>query len=201
MTKNISTWVIPISISLLLHLVLLQLFFLQKPTSLPVLKSEILTVELQTRQIQQAVAKPRKQIQIKQKITEPVVQQPVVTNTSSEKPVTAKESAETPSSTTQNSETEVQPLSKLTRPPSFLTKIEPVYPATEQHSGSQAYVLAEITLDAEGKVLDIKITKSAGKYFDNAVIDAIKQSVFAPGYIDKQAVAVKVLIPFRFKLK
>jgi len=61
--------------------------------------------------------------------------------------------------------------------------------------------LAEITLDANGKLLEIKILKSAGSYFDNAVIEAIKQSTFTPGYIEKQAVAVRVLVPFRFKLK
>lgn len=94
-----------------------------------------------------------------------------------------------------------QPISKLSKPPAFLHKIEPVYPAAEQRSGSQAYVLAEITLDATGKMLNINIIKSAGSYFDNAVIEAIKQSSFTPGYIDKEPVAVKVLLPFRFKLR
>ncbi len=201
MTKNISTWVIPISFSMLLHIVLVQIFLNKKSGTRVIIKPEVLTVELQSVRIPQAVAKPRKPIQIKEKTKVPVEKQAIVSTSISEKPVETKVQTETPSVVKNNSAIDVQPLSKLTRPPSFINKIEPVYPASEQRSGSQAYVLAEITLDAEGKVLNIKITKSAGMYFDNAVIAAIKQSVFAPGYVETQAVAVKVLIPFRFKLK
>jgi TonB family protein len=201
MKKNISTWVIPISVSLLLHIVMLLIFSNQKSGTQALIKSAILTVELQSTQIPQAVAKPRKQILLKEKIKEPIEQQAIVKNSISNESVKSEVQTETAPSTTNNSPTNLQPFSKLTRPPAFLNKIEPVYPASEQRSGSQAYVLAEITLNGEGKVLNIKIAKSAGMYFDNAVIEAIQHSSFAPGYIEKQAVAVKVLVPFRFKLK
>jgi protein TonB len=94
----------------------------------------------------------------------------------------------------------IYPLSKLTRPPSFLRKIEPDYPAAERRAGSQASVLAEVTIDDKGNVLGVRIVKSAGKFFDDAVMDALKKSMFVPGYIDKEAVAVRVLVPFRFNL-
>jgi outer membrane biosynthesis protein TonB len=41
---------------------------------------------------------------------------------------------------------------------------------------------------------------SAGKNFDEAVMEALKKSMFVPGYIDREAVAVRVLVPFRFNL-
>jgi protein TonB len=114
------------------------------------------------------------------------------------------ETAEAPSTPQQENisgASTVQPLSKLTRPPAFLRRIEPVYPTAEQRAGSQAYVLAEVTIDEQGKVLEVKIMKSAGSAFDNAVTEALKKSIFVPGYIGKDAVAVRVLVPFRFNLK
>jgi periplasmic protein TonB len=99
------------------------------------------------------------------------------------------------------SEFAVQPLSKVTSPPAFLQKIEPVYPGSEQRAGSQANVLVEVTIDTKGKVVSMRVVKSAGINFDTAVIDALKKSVFAPAYIDKEPVAVRVLVPFRFNLK
>lgn len=95
---------------------------------------------------------------------------------------------------------EIQPLSRLTRLPGFLRKIEAVYPASERRAGIQANVLAEVTIDVQGRVQDVRIIKSAGSAFDIAVIEALKKSIFTPGYIDDQAVPVHFQVPFRFNL-
>ena len=71
----------------------------------------------------------------------------------------------------------------------------------ERRAGSQAQVIAEVTIDESGRVKNIKIVKSAGTDFDNAVIEALNKSMFTPGFINREAVAVRVLIPFRFNLK
>ncbi len=62
-------------------------------------------------------------------------------------------------------------------------------------------MLAEVTIDNKGSVVEVKIMKSAGNAFDTAVTEALKKSVFMPGYIGKEAVAVRVLVPFRFNLR
>ena len=165
MKKNISTWVIPISVSLLLHIVMLQIFSNQKSNTQALIKSEVLTVELQSTLMPQAVAKPRKQILLKEKIKEPVEQQAIVKNSISPEPVKSEVQTETAPSISKNSTIVIQPQSKLTRLPSFLKQIEPVYPLSEQQSNRQAKFFVEITLDADGKVLDIKVPKNAGKYF------------------------------------
>ena len=200
MKKNISTWVIPISVSLLLHIVMLQIFSNQKSNTQALIKSEVLTVELQSTLMPQAVAKPRKQILLKEKIKEPVEQQAIVKNSISPEPVKSEVLTETAPSISKNSTIVIQPQSKLTRLPSFLKQIEPVYPLSEQQSNRQAKFFVEITLDADGKVLDIKVPKNAGKYFEKAIIDAIKQSTFTPGYIENRSVAVKLLVPYGFVL-
>lgn len=93
-----------------------------------------------------------------------------------------------------------QPLSSLSRMPGFKRKVQAVYPASERRAGIQAKVLAEVTIDAEGKVETVRIIKSAGKAFDLAVIEALQKSVFTPGYIGDEAVPVHFQIPFRFNL-
>jgi protein TonB len=146
-----------------------------------------------------------KQAEIPKSVTEPVATNDNPTQEEIKIPAATTEQTSAPqqeniSGSAANTPT-IQPLSKLTRPPSFLRKIEPVYPGAEQRAGSQAYVLAEVTIDEQGKVLEVKIMKSAGSAFDNAVTEALNKSIFVPGYIGKEAVAVRVLVPFRFNLK
>lgn len=201
--KTLNTWAPPVAVSLLLHVALIALVTYQLSSSSTV-KNQVqaITVELSA-QPSTSVNKPLPQ---KTKpVPEPVKTEQAIV----EKPVL--EEVKTPAATTEQissaavpakeSGLNVQPLSKLTRPPAFLRKIEPVYPSAEQRAGSQAYVLAEVTIDAQGNVLDVKIMKSAGSAFDNAVVEALKKSIFVPGYIGKDAVAVRVLVPFRFNLR
>ncbi|TAJ79480.1 MAG: energy transducer TonB [Gallionellaceae bacterium] len=95
---------------------------------------------------------------------------------------------------------EAQPLFRLTRIPSFKKRLEAAYPASERRAGIQAYVLTEVTIDVQGNVVDVRILTSAGSAFDTAVMDALKKSVFSPGYIGDKAVRVRVQIPYRFSL-
>ena len=95
---------------------------------------------------------------------------------------------------------DIQPFFKLTRIPSFARKIEAVYPAAEKRAGVEAYILAEVTIDATGQVLSIRILKSGGAAFDDAVRESLSSSIFNPGMIDGRAVGTRFQIPFRFSL-
>lgn len=209
MTKNFSTWVLPITVSLLIHglfVVLLdKIPTINKPIST---QAEAISVEILASPKSQRQKKAKSKSnnlesrqaagqEIKPEIKDSAQVQhdeKIFASETSEPEISEKLSANNPQS-------QIHPVTKLTKLPSFLTKIEPIYPLPEQHSGTQAYVLAEITLNANGKLLDINIVKSAGNHFDNAVLLAIKQSTFSPGYIGANPVAVKVVVPFRFKLK
>jgi len=95
---------------------------------------------------------------------------------------------------------EIQPLFKLTRMPSFARKIEAAYPATERRAGVQANVLAEVTINSQGNVLSVRILKSGGPTFDEAVKEALQKSTFNPGVIDGKPVGTRFQVPFRFNL-
>lgn len=95
---------------------------------------------------------------------------------------------------------EIQSLYRLTRMPGFLRKIEAVYPASERRAGIQANVLAEVTINSQGIVLDVRILKSGGATFDEAVKQALQKSTFTPGMIEGKPVGTRFQVPFRFNL-
>lgn len=212
---NIFTkWLLPVTVSLLLHAILIALVSHQLTnTSQHNNPLQAISVELQglapapqskprIRKEKPVLAvKPLQEYHRKEQI-------PVVGSVQSEQESTTTIQEQTtppqPDSTATASQQpglNLQPLSKLTRQPAFLQKIEPVYPGSEQRAGSQAQVIAELTIDTNGKVQRVNIVKSAGIHFDNAVIEALNKSMFTPGYINREAVAVRVLVPFRFNLK
>lgn len=212
--KTLTTWTLPVAVSLLFHAALLVLVAYRMSATPPdASQPQTITVELLA-QTSMSDSKPQVQaaklVLPVQSIQEPARQEPVsVVNPVPQDSQTNAATPEKISSSSQeiNSVTETQPsamvvhpLSKLTRLPAFLHKIEPVYPVAERRAGSQANVLAEVTIDDKGNVLGVRIVKSAGKHFDEAVIEALKKSMFVPGYIDREAVTVRVLVPFRFNL-
>ncbi len=208
MKQVYTNWAWPVSISVMLHVAVVMLYLHQPQHPAPE-RPDTLLVEMQSISAKPAappVRKAQAEIRSKAELEKPPVPEPAATSLAPATPqpvpvantATTSETVQSPPSAAAPN---IQPLSKLTRPPAFLRKIDPVYPASEQRSGSQAFVLAEITLDGEGKLLDVKILKSAGSQFDEAVKEAIRQSAFQPGYIESKPVAVRVQIPFRFKLK
>lgn len=213
--KLFVTWAPPVAVSLLLHAALFTLLTHPLSNNRPVsLQAQAITIELSGKS-SPMISKPslpkEPPHRIKYLAPKPdTVRTAIVENTSPEKSHTTttlpeqsstNEHAVNSTSETLQPNLNIQPLNKLTRHPSFLHKVEPIYPRSEQRAGSQAYVLAEVTIDKNGKVHKAKIIKSAGTSFDQAVMDALEKSIFVPGYIEHEAVAVRVLVPFRFNLK
>ncbi len=89
---------------------------------------------------------------------------------------------------------------QLSALPYFRTGIKPVYPRSALRTGKKARVVVEVFINEKGEVDDVRIAQSGGEEFDAAVIAALKQSQFEPGYMAGRAVAVKVLIPFNFRV-
>lgn len=85
--------------------------------------------------------------------------------------------------------------------PSFDVKKTPGYPEDERALGKEASVLAEATIDAAGAVVEVRILRSAGARFDDAVREALAASRFHPGYVGDRPVAVRLQVPYQFWLK
>jgi TonB family protein len=91
--------------------------------------------------------------------------------------------------------------SKLTLLPRLITQIEPEYPKFEREMGTETTVMAELFINEAGAVQLAKIEKSGGKNFDKSVLKAIDRFKFAPGYIGKNPVPVRLRLSFVFKLQ
>lgn len=89
---------------------------------------------------------------------------------------------------------------QLSNLPYFRLNVKPVYPKSALRSGRKSRVVAEVFINEKGEVDDVRIAQSGGEEFDAAVIDALKRSEFEPGYMAGKPVAVKVRIPFNFRV-
>jgi protein TonB len=84
--------------------------------------------------------------------------------------------------------------------PQIVKKVEPKYPELAMRAGLEGKVIVKIWVDKEGKVKQVVVLKSDAEIFNEPAIDAAKQFVFTPAYMNNGPVAVWVSFPFRFKL-
>lgn len=184
------------ALAVLGHLFIL-LFFLSRPSAPVAVHNQEISISLEA-SLSDSPPAPRPTPEVRPP-QPPVVEAPAprvqdTPPTEETQPLAAAQAAAAPPPE------ESQPLARLTRLPRFSKKIEAIYPASERRAGIQASVLAEIAIDAQGNIQEVRIVKSAGAAFDAAVIEALKKSLFTPGYIDDKAVPVRFQIPFRFNL-
>ena len=72
----------------------------------------------------------------------------------------------------------------LTKPPTVLKHVEPIAPQGDGGPGPSGTVVMEIDIGTDGKVMEARVTQSAGPAFDEAALTAIKQFEFTPAEID-----------------
>ena len=87
------------------------------------------------------------------------------------------------------------------RGPRFLHKVVPVYPAFARRQEMEGAVLLRVTIDEEGRAVNVEIMKQAGFRFDEAAVKAIRESTFIPAKRDGRSCSCKALLPIRFELK
>ena len=85
--------------------------------------------------------------------------------------------------------------------PGFLQAPVPLYPRIAQRRGIEGEVLLELTLGADGRLLDVSIVKNAGHGFDEAAVDAVRRATFRPAMHNGRPEACTVLLPIHFRLR
>jgi protein TonB len=81
-----------------------------------------------------------------------------------------------------------------------IKKVEPKYPELAMRAGLEGKVWVKIWVDKEGRPKRVVILKSDAEIFNEPAVEAAKQWIFTPAYMNNGPVAVWVSIPFRFKL-
>jgi protein TonB len=84
--------------------------------------------------------------------------------------------------------------------PEYVKRVEPKYPELAMRAGLEGKVSVKIWVDKEGRVKQVVVLKSDAEIFNEPSIEAAKQFVFTPAYMNNGPVAVWVATQFRFKL-
>jgi periplasmic protein TonB len=84
--------------------------------------------------------------------------------------------------------------------PIVVKKVEPKYPEPAMRAGLEGKVWVKIWVDKEGKAKQVVILKSDAEIFNEPAVEAAKQFVFTPAYMNNGPVSVWVSVPFKFKL-
>lgn len=93
------------------------------------------------------------------------------------------------------------PLFRVTELPRFRENIQPVYPDLARRMGIAGTVVLEVSIDEEGKVIDAVVKQELGYGCDESALESVRKARFYPARADDgQPVAVKVQIPFHFRL-
>lgn len=90
------------------------------------------------------------------------------------------------------------PKNVLTKAPTLVQQVEPVFPPELMDAGVGGTVTLEIDIGTDGKVLDARVIQSAGEAFDASALTAVKQFLFTPAEVDGQPAAVRISFNLEF---
>lgn len=85
--------------------------------------------------------------------------------------------------------------------PGILDWRKPAYPRQAKDMHLSGLVLLRITIDQHGRPTNVEVVEGAGHGFDEAALDAARQSRFSPANQNGKPVACVALLPVRFQLK
>ncbi len=84
--------------------------------------------------------------------------------------------------------------------PVVVKKVEPKYPELAMRAGLEGKVWVKIWVDKEGTPKQVLVIKSDAEIFNEPAIEAAKQFIFTPAYMNNGPVSVWVSVPFKFRL-
>jgi len=84
--------------------------------------------------------------------------------------------------------------------PASVRPVVPRYPPRAEAAGVEATVVALVTTDAAGNVVDLRIERSGGRDFDESVRRAVLATRFVVPVRDGAGQAIAFRLPYRFRL-
>lgn len=92
-------------------------------------------------------------------------------------------------------------LVEVTEYPREKERVVPDYPPELRAQGVEGTVLVEVDIDASGAVVEARLKRPTGLAFDEAALKAIRASAYHPARRGSEAVAIRVTIPVKFRLR
>ncbi len=84
--------------------------------------------------------------------------------------------------------------------PRLVQQVRPVYPPAAKQAGTTGAVGLRVVIGKDGKVKDIQVAKSAGAALDAAAMEAVRQWVYEPTFLNGNPVEVQTTIDVNFTL-
>ena len=84
--------------------------------------------------------------------------------------------------------------------PVIVKSVEPQYPEMAVRTGLEGKVWVKIWVDRDGKPREVDILQTDAEIFNEPAIEAARQFVFTPAYMNDGPVSVWVTFPFKFEL-
>jgi protein TonB len=85
-------------------------------------------------------------------------------------------------------------------PPVRVSRIEPKYPETARKLHLEGIVVLQAVIDNAGRVIDLRVVKSAGDLLDAATIAAVEKWIYQPATLNGRTVNVFLNVTVDFKL-
>jgi TonB family protein len=85
-------------------------------------------------------------------------------------------------------------------PPKVLTKVDPQYPPEARAEHLEGEVIVKATIGKDGRVSNVRATRSTRDDFAAATIAAARQWTFEPATLEGKPIAVDYALTFRFRL-
>jgi protein TonB len=95
---------------------------------------------------------------------------------------------------------ELAPTAVITDMPRVLRRVEAYYPERMKQLGVEGSVVLELTIDAQGKVIQVRLVRGLRSELDREATIAAKKMHFSPARVNKTAVAIKIKYTFSFVL-
>ncbi len=89
----------------------------------------------------------------------------------------------------------------LTKAPTLLEQVEPVFPAELMDAGVGASVVMALDLGPDGAVTAVTVVTSAGPAFDAAAVEAAKKLRFTPAEVDGKPAPVRIQFTSNFTVQ
>jgi protein TonB len=87
--------------------------------------------------------------------------------------------------------------------PALIRRVEPIYPDIAVHSHIQGVAILEAIVGEDGRVVDVKVARSAGRLLDTAALDAVRQWQYSPLLLNglHTRFVLNVVLSFRLDLR
>ncbi len=106
----------------------------------------------------------------------------------------------TPSGPVEVDEAEPPIFRAVEQPPMLVRRVAPKYPELMLKAEIEGKVTVSIWVDKQGKPHEVRILKGDNELFNEAAMEAAKQFLFTPAYMNNGPVSVWVSVPFSFRL-